>query len=136
MECLGDSPEDLTFLLEQSLAKNKEVRRAALKALAKQDSDAAIETLRKAMMGGDLDIAIQPIQQSRSPKLLKSVIDEAGRQLEALFKTKNTSKEKNEVGKAWSDSLLLLSCLEGRDDKATEEFLVKLFQRAQGNPRN
>ena len=129
IECLGDSPDDLTFLLEQSLAKNKDVRRAALKALAKQDSDAAIETLRKAMMGGDLDIAIQPIQQNRSPKLLKSVIDEAGRQLEALFKTKNTSKEKNEVGKGVERLLGLLSCLEGRDDKATEEFLVKLFQR-------
>jgi len=129
MECLGDSPEDLTFLLEQSLAKNRDVRRAALKALAKQDSDAAIEALRKAMMGGDLDIAIQPVQQSRSAKLLKFVIDEAERQLAALFKTKNTSKEKNEVGKGVERLLGLLSCLEGRDDKATEEFLIKLFQR-------
>ncbi len=129
IECLGDSPEDLAFLLEQSSAKNKDVRRAALKALAKLDSDAAIETLQKAMMGGDLDIAIQPIQQSRSPKLLKFVIDEAEKQLEALFKTKNTSKEKNEVGKGVERLLGLLSCLEGHDDKATEEFLVKLFQR-------
>jgi hypothetical protein len=129
MECLGDSPEDLTFLLEQSLAKNKDVRRAALKGLAKQDADAAIEALRKAIMGGDLDLAIQPIQQNRSPKLLKFVIDEAGRQLEALFKTKSTSKEKNEVGKAVERLLGLLKCLEGRDDKTTEEFLVKLFER-------
>jgi len=129
IECLGDSSEDLTLLLELSVAKNKDVRRAALRAIARQDSDAAIEALRKAMIGGDLDIAIQPIQQNRSPKLLKLVIDEAGRQLEALFKTKNTSKEKNEVGKGVERLLGLLSCLEGREDKATEEFLVKLFQR-------
>jgi HEAT repeats len=129
IECLGNSPEDLPFLLEQALAKNKDIRRAALKALAKQDADAAIETFQQALMGDDINIAIQPIQQSRSPKLLKAVIDEAGRQLEALFKTKNTSKEKNEVGNGVNRLLLLLSSLEGRDDTATEEFLVKLFQR-------
>jgi HEAT repeats len=129
IECLGDSAEDLAFLLEQSSVKNKEIRRAALKALAKQDSDAAIEALRKAMMGADLDIATQPIQKSRSPKLLKAVIDEAGGKLEVLFKTKNTSKEKNEVGKGVERLLALLSCLEGRDDSATEQFLVTLFQR-------
>ena len=122
-------PKTCHFLLEQSSAKNKDVRRAALKALGKQESDAAIEALRKAMMGGDLDIAVLPIQQNRSAKLLGLVIDEAGRQLEALFKTKNTSKEKNEVGKGVERFLALLSCLEGREDKATEAFLVKLFQR-------
>ena len=34
-------------------------------------------------------------------------------------------------GRAWIDSLGLLSCLEERKDKATEEFLVKVFQRRQ-----
>jgi HEAT repeat protein len=129
IECLGDSPEDVAFLLEQSSARNKEVRKAALNALAKLDADSAIDALQKAMMGVDLDIAVQPIQQSRSPKLLQSVIDEAERQLDALFKSKNTSKEKNEVGKGVERLLGLLSCLDGRGDKATEEFLAKLFQR-------
>jgi hypothetical protein len=128
IECLGDAPDDLNYLLEQSSAKTKDVRRAALKALAKSDSDVVVETLRKAMMGGDLDIAASPIRQSRNPKLLNSVIDAASQQLDALFKTKNTSKEKNEVGKGVARLLLLLSCLEGRDDKSAEEIVVKLFQ--------
>ncbi len=129
IECLGDSSEDLGLLLELSSAKIKDIRRAALKALAKHDSDTAIEALRKAMCGDDLDIAIQPIQQSRSTKLLKFVSDQAGLELEALFKTKSTSKDKNELGKAIGRFLGLLSCLEGRDDKRTGEFLVKVFER-------
>ena len=36
IECLGDWPDDLNYLLEQSSAKTKDVRRAALKALANQ----------------------------------------------------------------------------------------------------
>jgi hypothetical protein len=127
IECLGDAPDDLNFLLEQSSARTKDVRRAALNALAKSDSEAVVETLRKAMMGGDLDIAVLPIRHSRSPNLLQSVIDAAGKHLEALFKTKNTSKEKNEVGKGVERLLLLLSCLEGRVDEPAEEFLSKLF---------
>jgi hypothetical protein len=129
MECLGDSSEDLAFLLEQSSAKNKDVRRAALKALGKLDSDAVIETFQKAIRGADLDIAIQPIHLNRNPRILKFVIDEAEKRLEILFKTKNTSKEKNEVGKGVERLLGLLRCLEGCTDKTTEEFLVKLFQR-------
>jgi hypothetical protein len=45
------------------------------------------------------------------------------------LKTANTSKAENEVVKAIDRFLWLLSCLEGPADKATEEFLVRLFQR-------
>jgi hypothetical protein len=94
LERLGDSPEDLPFLLEQSSAKSKDVRGAAFKALAKQGSDGAIEAFRKALTGSDVDIAIWAIRKNRSARLVGLVIEEAGRQLEALFKTTQASKAK------------------------------------------
>jgi hypothetical protein len=117
------------FLLEQASAKKKDVRRAALKALAKQDSDAVVERFQKAIMGADLDIAIQPIQQNKSPRLVHFVIGEAEKQLETLFGIKNTWTQRTELGEGVGRLFDLLSCLEGHHDKTTEEFLAKLFQR-------
>jgi hypothetical protein len=75
LECLGDSSEDLPFLLEHSVAKSKDVRRAAFKALANQEADAAIEALRKAIMGDDLDLVIEPM--SEGSKTLQKMLADA-----------------------------------------------------------
>ncbi len=125
MECLGAEPEDLTFLLEQSVAKAKEVRGAALKALAKLDADVALDALKKGLTSADLDLTIQPVRENRHPKLLTFVIDETQREIDNVCQ----SKDKKAIAKSADRVESLLQCLDGRDDKATEAFLLKCFAR-------
>ena len=128
IECLGGDPEDLKFLVEQSAAKSKEVRAAALKALAHVNSDEAVAVLQQGLLGTDIALATGPVQQSRNPKLLKFVIDESQRELEKLLQT----KDPKEVTKSTDRLEALLTCLAGRDDHSTETFLLECFaQRAE-----
>ena len=113
------------FLLEQVSAKAKEVRGAALKALAQLDAEEAIEALKKAMTGADLELSIAPVRESRNSKLLKFVIDEAERELENVCKL----KDKKAVAKSSDRLESMLRCLGDRDDKLTESFLLKCFTR-------
>ncbi len=78
-------------------------------------------------MGADLDIVVHPIQQNKSPKLLKLVIGEAQKQLEVVIGIKKTGKETAAVGEAVERLTCVASCLEGRDDKTTGDFLVGSF---------
>ena len=125
IECLGAQPEDLTFLLEQAAAKAKDVRGAALKALAKLDADEALEALKKGLTGADLDQCIHPVRENRNPKLLKFVIDETQKELDNVCQ----SKDKKAIAKSSDRVESLLHCIDGRDDKVTEAFLLKCFDR-------
>lgn len=125
IECLGASPEDLVFLLDQAKAKAKDVRQAALKGLAQSDHGDAIAALRAALNSGDIDLAVEPIRVSRNPDVLKFVLDVATKQRDALLSSKE--KDKKEVGKQVSRFLSQLECLRGRDDKDSEKFLLDCF---------
>lgn len=59
ISCLGDSPDDLSFLLEQAKARAKEVRAAALKALGKSSADKATMVLCEVIDGAELFLAIE-----------------------------------------------------------------------------
>lgn len=126
IECLGDSEEDLAFLLEQSKAKAKDVRAAALGALTKLNAAAALETVQKAATGGNLASLVDGLRESRNPVLLAFVLTEADQQLTALLKL----KDKKEQSAAVSRLLLWLQCLYGREDSGTEALLLKCFDRA------
>lgn len=123
--CLGESPEDLSYLLEQSKAKAKEVRAAALRALAKLDVPDALEAIKKGLAGADLQIAVRPLSKNRNPKLLKFVLDEADKQIAAAFAT----KDKKELPKCCDRLLTLMWCLDNREDKVTEAWLLRMFER-------
>lgn len=125
IECLGDAPEDLSFLLEQAKAKAKDVREAALKALGKSESGEAIAVLKESLESGDIDLAIEPIRKSKNSQLLKFVHEQIKSQLQALLGGKE--KDKKEVGKQSARLLSLLECLRGKEDKATDELLVWAF---------
>jgi hypothetical protein len=126
IECL-DPRDGLSFLLEQSKAKAKDVREAALKALAKSDDASAVQALQEALKGNDLELAVEPVQSSANRGLLKFVLDEAAAQQQALLASKE--KDKKEAGKQVTRFLLLLECLRQRDDSATERFLLDSFGR-------
>jgi hypothetical protein len=126
IECLGESDEDLSFLLDQSRAKSKEVRTAALRALTKVDSAAAIEAVQKAAAKDDLDALVDSLRDSSHPVLAKFVLAEADRQLTALLKL----KDKKDQTPAVQRLLLWLHCLDGRDDPDVEAFLLSIFGKA------
>jgi hypothetical protein len=132
IECLGTWPErllsflrPLSYLLEQATAKAKDVRQAALKALAKSDASDAVTALEKAMKSSDIEIAIAPIRESVNPKLLQTVLMEADAQLVLLLAGKE--KDKAVIGKQVERMLALLECLRGKSIKAVESFLLKCF---------
>ncbi len=135
IECLGGTPEDLTHLMEHATSKNKEVRGAAIRALAKCDEQAAIEALQNALTGRDLELAAHPISQNRNPKLLKFVLDQCREAISDLLddtgKRKKTPAKKDdaEAKKRAERVLWLLNCLDGRDDALTQAFLQECFGR-------
>ena len=81
--CLGESPDDLPFLLEQAKSKAKDVRAAALKALGRCGADEAARVLCEAIHRADLALAVEPLQQSRHPAVTGSLLDEAEKQFDA-----------------------------------------------------
>lgn len=125
IECLGDSPEDLPFLLEQVRAKAKDVRSAALRALGSSSADDAVKVLCHAIESADFALAVEPIRTSRNPALTAFLLEAANKQFPALF----TSKEKDakKLGKLNERMAMILECLRGRDDRKTEKLLLNLF---------
>ena len=69
--CLGESPEDLPFLLEQAKARAKDVRTAALRALGSSKEKDAVKALCDTIGGADFTLAIEPIRASRNPPYSK-----------------------------------------------------------------
>ncbi len=124
--CLGDSPDDLPFLLEQAKSRAKDVRAAALKALGRSGMDEAARVLCDAIQRADLALAVEPLQQSRHPAVIGSLLDEAEKQSSVLIAGKE--KDAKKVGQQNERMVLLLECLEGREDARTEKLLLTMFE--------
>ena len=127
IECLGESPEDLICLLDQLKSKSKDIRAAALRGLAKSDSQDAIAALRSALTGDDIELAVSPIRRSRSPLVRDVVLELAANERDGLFGRKQ--KETKEFSKQIKRFLLLLECLRDRDDMRTETFVMDCFEQ-------
>ena len=125
--CLGDSPDDLPFLLEQAKSKAKDVRAAALKALGRCGADEAARVLCDAIHRADLALAVEPLQQSRHPAVTGSLLDEAEKQFNALIAGKE--KDAKKLGRQNERMCLLLECLKGREDTRTEKLLLTMFEQ-------
>lgn len=125
IECLGDSEEDLTFLLQQAKAKAKDVRVAALIALTRLATPEAIEAVTNAASGADLASIVNGLREAQVPALQKMVIAETEKQLSSLAGI----SDKKALGTAIERLLVWLRCLDGRTDAAAEGLLTKLFQQ-------
>ena len=123
IECLGADPDDLSFLVEQSTAKAQDVRQAAYRALASIDHDDAVEILKKAASGKDLELAEASLQTSRNAKVLAFLLAESEREIAALPAAKDRKEVSSKAGRIRS----LLNCLFCRDDKDSEAFVLKVF---------
>ena len=127
IECLGDAPDDLPFLLEQAKSKAKDVRSAAYKALGASSANDAIKTLCDAIDGPNFELAVAAIRTHRSPALTDFLLDAAEKEFEKILGGKE--KDKQKLGRLNEHALLLLECLRGRDDKKTEKLLLNLFSQ-------
>src|SRR5262249_44476608 len=107
--CLGDSPDDLPFLLEQVKAKAKDVRTAALRALGKSGADAAAKVLCEAITNADLALAVEPLRLSRNQAVTDFLLEAAEKQFDALIAGKE--KDVKKLGKQNERMCLLLECL-------------------------
>jgi hypothetical protein len=126
--CLGDAPDDLPFLLEQAGSKAKDVRVAALNALARCGADEAARVLCEGIHRADLARAVEPLRQSRHPAVTSALLDEAEKQFNALITGKERDVKK--LGQQNERMSLLLECLTGREDPRTEKLLLAMFERA------
>ncbi len=129
VECLGDAPDDLPFLLSQAKSKAKDVRSAAFKALGASSAADAIKTLCDAINGPNFELAVAAICNHRSPALTDFLLEAAEKEFEKILGGKE--KDKQKLGRLNEHALLLLECLRGRDDKKTEKLLLNLFAQVE-----
>jgi hypothetical protein len=123
--CLGDSPDDLSYLLEQARSKAKDVRAGALAALGRSGADEAAKVLCEAVTRADLALAVEPLQKSRHPVVTGFLLEEAEKQVNTLVAGKE--KDAKKLGQQNERMCLLLDCLRGRDDSRTEKLLLGMF---------
>jgi hypothetical protein len=128
IECLGSSDEDLVYLLEQSKAKARDVRAAALRAMVSAGTSAneVIATLKKAIAGADLELLISRVKQCELPLIRDYVLEQA----EAQYALLRSTTDKVEQGPAVIRMQQLVSCLDKRTDAPAEAFLLKCFDNA------
>jgi len=128
IECLGTTDDDLAYLLEQTKAKAKDVRAAALRALTASASSRAdvIATLKKVISGPDLELIISKVKQSLLPEIQNYVLEQAESQFTDLLKL----KDKKLQGSSITRMQQLVSCLDERKDIQAETFLLKCFENA------
>ena len=128
VECLGTTGNDLVYLLEQARAKAKDVRAAALRALAAAGAGTAdvVTTLKKAIAGPDLELIIDRVKQATLPEIQDYVLEQAEQQFAELLK----SKDKKVQGAAVERLQQLVSCLDERTDVKAEAFLLRCFENA------
>ena len=126
--CLGESEQDFSYLIEQSKARAKEVRGAALCALlrrSRQNSD-TLQPLLKAITTEDIELIASVISAQRIAELDAAVIEQLQKQVDALFESKDAKK----LAAGIIQVQHLLRALHTRNDQACEQLLLDLFARA------
>lgn len=129
IQCLGTSEEDLPFLLEQSKAKARDVREAALTGLARLDHKEAAKVLIDQIDAKDIDAAMEALRSTTSPDVLKVLLERTQAQLTTVIT--NKSKNKTERTKNIDRLVALLKCLKGRADKGSEKLHLEMVKSAE-----
>ena len=119
--CLGKHEECLPLVLEQANSKNKQLRAAALEALAAHDRPEITTLFTQLVKGKALDILAGPFRALRNRQVLNSLLDE-GRNAFAL-----ALKSDEEQILRFAE---ILECLKGRKDPEVEEFLINCFNQS------
>ena len=123
--CLNHSKEGLPLLLEQAAARSKEVRAAAYQSMALFDDAQVFETLKKAIQGKDVGIAVAPASTNSSPEMLPFLLQEAASRRDKILGTPIKTRGKGCLG----NFRTLLAAFIQRSDKESVGLLMELFQQ-------
>ncbi len=126
VECLGTSGEDLELLLEQVRSRAKDVRAAALRALAGAGNHAPeiVDAIRRAIDGADLESIVGHLSACTLPGVQDYVIARAEEQLTRTLAEKDTKKQ----GVAIERLTHLVVAIQDRVDAKVEALLVRCFE--------
>ncbi|MCA0757621.1 hypothetical protein KP806_21395 [Paenibacillus sp. N4] len=118
----GTGNPDLEDLLHEiSYDRKKEVRAAALLAVAKNGSDRAVERLFEALKSKDAEIAVEPLRRCNHSYVGQRLVEEASVLCDILIGGQLDAASVERM-------MAVLNAMEGKCDPAIEEFLVKLLQ--------
>lgn len=126
--CLGTDGDNLNYLLEQTKAKAREVRAAALGALSKAATlpKEGLAAIRKALEGDDLALIVDQLPTCPNPEVLRDLLAVAEPQLAATLAEKDPKKQ----GEAITRLQLIARSLMTRSEAETEAFLLRCFDAA------
>jgi hypothetical protein len=113
--CLGRHEECLPLVLEQANAKNKQLRAAALEALAEHDRPEITKIFTELVKGQALDILVGPFRALRNRQVLGSLLEEGRRVFDLML------KGDSEQIPRYAE---ILNCLAHRKEGEVEEFLI------------
>ena len=119
--CLGQHEDCLPLVLEQANAKNKQVRAAALEALAEHDRPEITKIFTELIAGTALDIIEGPFRRLRNRQVLNSLLDEGRKTFDLILK--NDSEQISRFG-------LILRCLSSKREAEVERFLLDVFAKS------
>jgi hypothetical protein len=119
--CLGKHEDCLPLVLEQTAAKNKVLRAAALEALAEHDRPEVTKIFTDLIKGKALDILAGPFRNLRNRQVLKSLLDEGQRVFEAILKGDEELRPR---------FMEILTCLNERKESDVEEFLLACMKES------
>ncbi|WP_282942534.1 HEAT repeat domain-containing protein [Paenibacillus sp. RC67] len=120
IELLGNYPEQIHFILEQAEDKKKEIRSAALFALARLGSEQAVERLYQALVSKDRELAIEPIRRCQANSLTQKVVAHAEHTLERIVL-------ENGIEETVQHMLSDIHCLQGKRTLEVVRLLEKLL---------
>ncbi len=128
IECLGTATEDLVYLMDQARAKARDVRAAALRALAAAgvSTKDVLATLKKAIDGPDLELMIARVRECSIQEIQDYVLQQAEQQAADVLKLKDKAQQAGAITRL----LYLVSCLDERTDAKAEAFLLGCFEKA------
>jgi len=120
--CLGQHEECLPLVLEQANAKNKEVRAAALEALAEHDRPEITKIFTELVKGKALDILAGPFRRLRNRHVLDSLLEEGRRVFGAILK-----QDAEQIPRFCE----ILDCLAARREVEVESLLLDCFAQTE-----
>jgi len=119
--CLGSHEENLPLVLEQTKAKNKLLRAAALKALAEYDRPEVTGLFCELIKGGALDMLAEPFRAMRNSQVLDALLKEGQRIFDLIYKGD---------GEVVTRCVEVFDCLRERREPEVEQFLLRNFAQS------
>jgi hypothetical protein len=125
VEIMSGYEEYEPILLDQASDRKKDVRRAALMALATLNTERAVKRIWEAFTGKDRDIAIEPVAASRNPWLVEQLLAFTGNALEQLVQSQEKDKDREAAAAALTAGV---EALRNQHSPQVTELLIRMLE--------